>query len=59
MAGAAHDALSRHCLPGQRGEGVEADIVEGPQSVVGDGAVNRLHAQKARMEFRLLGKVQG
>ena len=37
---------------------VEADVIDGPQSVVWDEAENRLHAQKALMEFLLLGKIQ-
>ena len=59
MAVAAPDALFMHCLPAHRGEEVEADVIDGPQSVVWDEAENRLHAQKALMEFLLLGKVQG
>ena len=41
-----------------RGEEVEADVIDGPQSVVWDEAENRLHAQKALMEFLLLGEIQ-
>ena len=58
MMGAAQpDALFMHCLPAHRGEEVEADVIDGPQSVVWDEAENRLHAQKALMEFLLLGKL--
>jgi len=54
---AAADALFMHCLPAHRGEEVSADVIEGPQSVVWDEAENRMHTQKALMEFLLLGKV--
>jgi len=57
MAVAAKDALFMHCLPAHRGEEVEAAVIDGPQSVVWEEAANRLHAQKALMEFLLLGFV--
>ncbi len=57
MAVAHKDALFMHCLPAHRGEEVDADVIDGPQSVVWDEAENRLHAQKALMEFLLLGRI--
>ena len=53
MAMANKDALFMHCLPAHRGEEVTASVIDGPQSVVWDEAENRLHAQKALMEFLL------
>ena len=58
MAHAAGDALFMHCLPAHRGEEVAADVLEGPQSVVWDEAENRMHVQKALMEYLLLGEVK-
>ena len=57
MASAQPDAVFMHCLPAHRGEEVAADVIDGPQSVVWDEAENRMHAQKALMEYLLLGKV--
>jgi len=53
MALAKPDALFMHCLPAHRGEEVSADVIDGSQSVVWDEAENRLHAQKALLEFLL------
>jgi len=53
MAEAKPDALFMHCLPAHRGEEVAAEVMDGPQSVVWDEAENRLHAQKALLEFLL------
>ena len=57
MRAARKDALFMHCLPAHRGEEVSAGVIDGRQSVVWDEAENRLHTQKALMEFLLLGKV--
>jgi len=57
MAVAKKDALFMHCLPAHRGEEVDADVIDGPQSVVWDEAENRLHTQKALMEYLLLGNL--
>ncbi len=57
MAVARPDALFMHCLPAHRGEEVSAEVLEGGQSVVWDEAENRLHAQKALMEYLILGQV--
>lgn len=53
MSLAKDDALFMHCLPAHRGEEVTADVIDGKQSVVWDEAGNRLHAQKALLEFLL------
>ncbi len=57
MQAAQADALFMHCLPAHRGEEVAAEVIDGPQSVVWDEAENRMHVQKALMEFLLLGKI--
>ena len=51
------DALFMHCPPAHRGEEVQAEVIDGPQSVVWDEAENRMHVQKALMEYLLLGRV--
>lgn len=48
------DALFMHCLPAHRGEEVSENVLEGPQSVVWEEAGNRLHSQKALLEFLLV-----
>ncbi|MBX6319746.1 ornithine carbamoyltransferase [Pigmentiphaga sp.] len=57
MAVADPSAIFMHCLPAHRGEEVTAEVIDGPQSVVWDEAENRLHVQKALMEFLLLGRL--
>ncbi len=57
MAAAQPDALFMHCLPAHRGEEVAAEVIDGSQSVVWDEAENRLHVQKALMEYLLLGRI--
>jgi ornithine carbamoyltransferase len=54
MALAKRDALFMHCLPAHRSEEVSAEVIDGPQSVVWQEAENRLHAQKALLEFLLV-----
>jgi ornithine carbamoyltransferase len=56
MHAAKPNALFMHCLPAHRGEEVAAEVIDGPQSVVWDEAENRLHVQKALLEFLLLGR---
>jgi ornithine carbamoyltransferase len=58
MRAAGPDALFMHCLPAHRGEEVASEVIDGPQSVVWDEAENRLHTQKALMEYLLIGKVK-
>jgi ornithine carbamoyltransferase len=53
MSHAASDALFMHCLPAYRGMEIDEDTLDAPYSVVWDEAENRLHAQKALMEFLL------
>ncbi len=56
MGVATPDALFMHCLPAHRGEEVDAEVMDGPQSVVWDEAENRLHVQKALLEYLVLGE---
>jgi ornithine carbamoyltransferase len=58
MRAAKREAIFMHCLPAHRGEEVAAEVIDGPQSVVWDEAENRLHTQKALMEYLLAGRVE-
>jgi ornithine carbamoyltransferase len=53
MAVANSDALFTHCLPAHRGEEVSAEVIDGSQSMTWDAAENRLHSQKALIEYLL------
>jgi ornithine carbamoyltransferase len=53
MKCASPDALFMHCLPAHRGEEVDADVIDGNQSVVFDEAENRLHAQKGVLAWAM------
>jgi ornithine carbamoyltransferase len=55
MKRAKADAIFLHCLPAKRGEEVSAEVIDGEQSAVWRQAENRLHAQKALLEFLILG----
>jgi ornithine carbamoyltransferase len=57
MALAKPNALFMHCLPAHRGEEVSASVIDGPQSIVWEEAENRLHVQKALMEYLLCGRL--
>jgi ornithine carbamoyltransferase len=57
LAVAKPDALFMHCLPAHRGEEVSAGVIDGPQSIVWEEAENRLHVQKALMEYLLCGRL--
>ncbi|MFY0990682.1 ornithine carbamoyltransferase [Halomonas sp. C05BenzN] len=53
------DVLFLHCLPAHRGEEISTTLLDDPRAVVWQEAGNRLHAQKALLEFLLLGRVEG
>ena len=59
MSLAKPDAIFIHCLPADRGYEVEAEVIDGPQSVVWDEAENRLHAQKALLVWLLRQELSG
>jgi ornithine carbamoyltransferase len=58
MACAKPDTLFMHCLPAHRGEEVAVEVIDGPQSIVWEEAENRLHTQKALIEYLLLGRAE-
>jgi len=58
MAVAKPDALFMHCLPAHRGEEVAAEVIDGRQSAVWEEAENRMHTQKALLEYVVLGRVE-
>ena len=53
LSHAAPDAIVMHCLPAYRGKEIDADVIDGPQSVIWDEAENRRHAQKAIITWLL------
>ena len=53
MSNAASRAIYMHCLPAHRGEEISAELMDSPDSVIWDEAENRLHSQKALLEFLL------
>jgi ornithine carbamoyltransferase len=57
MSLAKPNVLFMHCLPAHRGEEVSASVIDGPQSVVWEEAANRLHVQKALLEFLIRGEI--
>ena len=57
MRVAREQAIFLHCLPAHRGEEVAAEVIDGPQSLVWEEAENRLHVQKALMEYLVLGRI--
>ncbi len=58
MKSAGPDAVFLHCLPAHRGDEVTDEVIDGPQSLAWDEAENRMHVQKALLEFLLIGQVK-
>jgi ornithine carbamoyltransferase len=56
MKKAAPGAIVLHCLPAHRGEEITAEVLDGPQSAVWDQAENRMHFQKALLEWLLTAR---
>lgn len=52
-------AIAMHCLPAYRGKEIDAEVLDGPRSVVWDEAENRRHAQKAILSFLLEAPAEG
>jgi len=57
MAAAGENARLMHCLPAVRGQEVDGEVLDGPQSAAWQEAENRMHAQKALLEFLILGEI--
>jgi ornithine carbamoyltransferase len=53
------EAIAMHCLPAYRGKEIDAEVLDGPRSVVWDEAENRRHAQKAILSFLLEAPDEG
>ena len=57
MSVANEDAIFMHCLPAHRGEEVTSDVLDSNASVIWQEAENRLHAQKALLEYLLVKNI--